>query len=362
MTATDITHDDPATSGALSPRAEVRAGDGVPSRSRRRLTGLKPTGHLQLGNLLGAIRPMVQEQYRADTITFLADLHALTVEHDPGAVRALTLDQATTLLAAGLDPDRTLLYVQSQVPEHTELHFLLECATGYGEAHRMIQFREKAATQEHVRLSLLSYPVLMAADILLHDTEEVPVGDDQRQHMELTRTVATRFNARYGPTFTVPTAVRPAVAARVMDLADPTAKMGKTSRTGGTGHGSGTIFLLDPPETIRRKVMRAVTDSHRAPRYEPEKRPGVANLLEILAACVGSSPAAMVGDFSTYGQLKRAVVEAVDGLLRPIRTRHTELARDPGYVTRVLAEGADRARDSAAGTVHRARRAIGLLA
>jgi tryptophanyl-tRNA synthetase len=328
----------------------------APTRSKRRLTGLKPTGHLQLGNLLGAIRPVVEGQYRSDTIVFLADLHALTVEHDPGAIRARTLEQATALLAAGLDPDRALLYAQSQVPEHTELHFLLECATGYGEAHRMIQFKEKAAAQEHVRLSLLSYPVLMAADVLLHDTEEVPVGDDQRQHMELTRTIALRFNARYGPTFTVPVGVAPEVAARVMDLAEPTRKMGKTDNS------TGVIFLLDPPEVIRRKVMRAVTDSHRTVGYEPESRPGVANLLTILAACVGSTPAALAGDFPSYGPLKRAVVEAVDGLLRPIRTRYAELARDPGYVNRVLAEGAERARDSAAGTVHRAKRAIGLLA
>ena len=303
----------------------------------------------------------MQSQYRAETIVFLADLHALTVTHDPTNIRSLTLEQATILLAAGLDPNRALLYVQSQVPEHTELHYLLECATGYGEAQRMIQFKEKATGQQQVRLSLLSYPVLMAADILLHDTQEVPVGDDQEQHLELARTVATRFNARYGPTFTVPRAASPGVAARVMDLAEPTAKMGKTS-----GQLTGTIFLLDPPEVIRRKVirrkvLRAVTDSANTVAYRPVEQPGVANLLEILAACVGDPPAALAAQFRSYGRLKNAVVEALDGLLRPIRSRHTELSRDPGYVRGVLAEGAERAREGAAGTVHRAKRAIGLL-
>lgn len=322
----------------------------------RRLTGLKPTGHLHLGNLIGAIRPIVATQYRAESIVFLADLHALTVPHQPAQIRAFTLEQATVLLAAGLDPDRTLLYVQSQVPEHTELHYLLECATGYGEAQRMIQFREKSAHQQQVRLSLLSYPVLMAADILLHDTQEVPVGDDQSQHLELARAVATRFNARYGNTFTVPRAVRPTVSARVMDLADPIGKMGKTSDSD-----AGTIFLLDRPEVIRRKVLRAVTDPGRTVGYDPAQRPGVANLLDILAACLGTSPTALVTEYRSYAQLKGAVAEAVEAMLRPIRLRYAELARDPGYVRRVLADGADRARERAADTVHRAKRAIGLL-
>jgi tryptophanyl-tRNA synthetase len=324
---------------------------------KRRLTGVKPTGHLHLGNLLGAIRPIVDAQYRAETIVFLADLHALTVAHVPARVRELTLEQATMLLAAGLDPDRAILYVQSQLPEHTELHFLLECATGFGEAQRMIQFKEKSATQQQqVRLSLLTYPVLMAADILLHDAEEVPVGDDQSQHLELARDVATRFNTRYGETFTVPRAVHPEVATRVMDLSNPTAKMGKT-----TSADAGTIFLLDPPDVIRRKVMRAVTDSGRGIEYDPVSRPGLANLLEILAACVDAPPAMLAADYSSYSRLKGAVAEAVEAMLRPIQLRHAELTRDPGYVRRVLVEGAERARDGAAETIHRAKRAIGLL-
>jgi tryptophanyl-tRNA synthetase len=170
----------------------------------RRLTGFKPTGHLHLGNLLGALRPLLAVQGHTDSIALIADLHAMTVEHDPERVRALTLEQATVMLAAGVDPERTPIVVQSHVPEHTELHYLLECVTGFGEAARMIQFKEKSADGGHVRLSLLTYPVLMAADILLHDTLQVPVGEDQNQHLELARTLATRFNSRYGPTFTVP--------------------------------------------------------------------------------------------------------------------------------------------------------------
>ncbi|MFD0742231.1 tryptophan--tRNA ligase [Phytohabitans flavus] len=245
--------------------------------------------------------------------------------------------------------------MQSQVPEHAELHFLLECATRYGEAHRMIQFKERSSNRGS-RLSLLTYPVLMAADILLHDTAEVPVGEDQRQHVELARDVASRFNTHYGQTFVVPRAVNPEVAARVMDLSDPTAKMSKTSGA------PGTLFLLDPPEVIERKVMRAVTDSGDTVSYEPETRPGVANLLEIIAGCTGGSPAALASGFASYGALKRAVAEAVIGTVRPVQARFAELSRDPGYVRRVLADGAEQARDVTAETVHRARRALGLIA
>jgi tryptophanyl-tRNA synthetase len=319
------------------------------------LTGFKPTGHLQLGNLLGAIRPVVAAQRQTRPVVFVADLHAMTVPHDPAELRQLTLEVAMLLLAAGVDPDRSLFYVQSQVPEHAELHYLLECATRYGEAHRMIQFKERSS-ERGVRLSLLTYPVLMAADILLHDSTEVPVGDDQRQHVELARDVANRFNTHYGQTFVVPRAVNPEVAARVMDLSDPGVKMSKTSGA------PGTLFLLDPPEVIERKVMRAVTDSGDTVSYEPETRPGVANLLDILAGCAGGSPAAHASGFTSYGALKRAVAEAVVATVRPIQVRFAELSRDPGYVRRALADGAERARDVTAETVHRARRALGLIA
>jgi tryptophanyl-tRNA synthetase len=335
----------------------------------RRLSGLTPSGHLHLGNLFGAIRPMVAAQSdadphhpahqyaadRTDTITFISDLHALTLDHDPRQLRAATVEHASLLLAAGLDPDRSVLFAQSQLREHTELHYLLECVTGYGEAHRMIQFKEKSAGGAGVRLSLLTYPVLMAADILLHDVDEVPVGEDQSQHLELTREVAVRFNTRYADTFVVPRAVLPGVAARIMDLADPTRKMSKSTS------GPGTVFLLDPPDAVRRKVMRAVTDGEREVRYDPATKPGVANLLEILAACTTGDRARLAGRFASYSALKAAVAEAVSEVLRPIQARHAELVRDPAYVRGVLADGADRVRGRAEATVRRAREAIGLI-
>jgi len=318
----------------------------------KRLTGFQPTGNLHLGNLLGAMRPLVVGQETAETIAMIVDLHAMTMEHDPRLLRARTLEVATLLLAAGVDPGRTALIAQSQVPEHTELHYLLECSTGHGEAARMIQFKEKSAAGGPVRLSLLTYPVLMAADILLHDADEVPVGDDQNQHLELTRTIATRFNARYGETFVVPEGVRPESAARIMDLAEPTRKMSKSA----AGE-AGRIGLLDPPEAIRKKISRAVTDTLGVVRHDPEHQPGVSNLLAILAECTGEQP----GAYPNYGTLKRDVTEAVDALLAPIRKRHAELADDPTYVREILAEGKTRVRPAALATVRRARHAIGLL-
>jgi len=322
----------------------------------RRLSGFKPTGSLQLGNYLGAIRPLVRTQEHTDTVVMVVDLHALTIAHEPAALRALTREVAMVLLAAGVDPRHSTLYVQSGVREHAELHYLLECTAGYGEAHRMIQFKEKSAGQRHVRLSLLTYPVLMAGDILLHDTDEVPVGEDQSQHLELTRAVATRFNARYGPTFVVPRVVNPPVAARIRDLSDPTTKMGKSHG------GPGTVFLLDPPDVIRHKVLRAVTDARSEVCHDPAGQPGVSNLLEILAACAGRSPAALAGHFRGYGELKAAVVDALVDELGPLQAAYAELAADPAEVDRLLREGAGRARIRAAATLDRAREAIGLLA
>ncbi|MFC7532087.1 tryptophan--tRNA ligase [Actinoplanes sp. GCM10030250] len=323
----------------------------APARTRR-LTGFKPTGHLHLGNLLGALRPLIAAQDAADSVALIADLHAMTVEHDPAAVRELALEQVTLMLAAGVDPSRTPIVLQSHVAQHTELHYLLECVTGFGEAARMIQFKEKSAAGGPVRLSLLTYPVLMAADILLYDIAQVPVGEDQNQHLELTRTLATRFNTRYGHTFTVPDGVRPESAARVMDLAEPTAKMGKTS-----GSGTGRIGLLDPPEVVRRIISRAVTDDVAVVRRDPERQPGITNLIDILSACTGRPPT----ETGSYGVLKREVTDAVEALLTPIQARHAELVADPGHVRRVLADSADRVRPTAAATVRRARTALGLL-
>lgn len=315
----------------------------------RRLTGIKPTGHLQLGNLIGAIQPTVHEQKETESIIMIVDLHALTVEHDPSRVRELTLEQAKVMLAAGIDPEVTTMYVQSHLPEHAQLHYLLECATGFGEARRMIQFKEKSAGPDPVRLSLLTYPVLMAADILLHDTEEVPVGEDQTQHLELARDVAYRFNTRYGQTFTVPRAVTPTVAARIMDLADPSSKMGKTNEIS-----AGVIGLLDRPDVVRRKVMRAVTDTRNLVRHDPGRQPGVSNLLEIYMACTGDQR-----DFTSYGELKAAVADAVIALLEPIQRRFAQL--ETADVMAVLRAGAGRARPRAHATLRRAMDAIGLV-
>ena len=322
----------------------------------RRLSGFKPTGHLHLGSLLGAIRPTVAGQAEHDTVILVVDLHAMTVEHHPARLRELTMEVATLLLAAGVDPARSLFYVQSHVPEHTELHYLLECVTSYGEAHRMIQFKEKAATQQQVRLSLLTYPTLMAVDILLHDVDEVPVGADQAQHVELARDVAVRFNGRYGPTFAVPKAVNPGFTARLRELSDPGAKMGKTNLDD-----AGVLYLLDPPEVIRRKVMRAVTDTGREVRYDPEHQPGVANLLDMLAGCGDATPTALAGSFGSYRELKEAVADTVVATVQPIQRRYTELKRDDGTVRTILRQGAEQAREQTQQKVREVRARLGLL-
>jgi tryptophanyl-tRNA synthetase len=345
------TTDDDATCAAAP------ADNATPAAARptRRISGFKPTGSMHLGNYLGAIRPMIADQAHGESLIFIADLHALTIDHRPADVHAATLENATLLLAAGVDPDRATLYVQSHLPETTELHYLLECATAFGEAQRMIQFKEKGAGQPHVRLSLLTYPVLMAADILQHDTHDVPVGSDQSQHVELTRDVAMRFNARYGDTFVVPRAVNPTYAARIMDLADPLTKMGKSSAVQ-----AGVVRLLDPPDAIARKVRRAVTDADGEVRFHPTAKPGVANLLAILAACTGAPDPAEL-HFDTYAELKAAVTDAVITTLAPLQVRYAELAGDPRRLRAVLADGAARARVRPRATVARAARAIGLL-
>ncbi len=321
----------------------------------RRITGFTPSGDLHLGNYLAAIRSIIDQQANTDTVVFISDLHALTLEHDPADVRRRTLEFATLLLAAGVDPAACLFLVQSHVPEHAELHYLLESTTGYGEAQRMIQFKEKGDRQQHVRLSLLTYPVLMAADILLYDTDEVPVGEDQSQHVELARDIASRFNTHYGQTFTVPRAVNPPVAGRVMDLATPGDKMSKSTST------SGSLRLLDDPNVLRRKVMRAVTDVGSEVAYDPERKPGVSNLLAILAECRGGDPSQLATTFHRYGELKEAVADAVVTTLAPVRELYAELADDPDHVRSVLRAGAERARQRAVDTVRRAKDAIGLL-
>ncbi|MFD8615144.1 tryptophan--tRNA ligase [Streptomyces sp. NPDC059631] len=327
----------------------------------RVFSGVKPTGHLTLGNYLGALRQWAEtDQHRADSLFCVVDLHALTVDHDPARVRRLSRQAATLLLAAGLDPERCTVFVQSHVDEHARLSYLLECVATDGEMRRMIQYKEKSAREQvrggSVRLSLLTYPALMAADILAYDTDEVPVGEDQTQHVELARDLAVRFNHRYGQTFTVPKATPPKVAARVMNLQDPTSKMGKSDDTG-----PGIVYLLDEPEVVRKKVMRAVTDSGQDVVHDRAARPGVTNLLEILAACAGGDPEALAAAYSSYGALKKDTAEAVVETLRPVQERHRELCADPGYLEQVLRAGAEKARTMARPTVDAAYRAIGLL-
>ena len=312
------------------------------------LSLLKPTGHLTLGNLLGALRPMGAAQSRSDCFYGIADLHALTVTHSPARLRELSAEMARLMVAVGLDG--STLFVQSRVPSHTALAYLLESTAYTGELNRMIQFKEKGRGRPQTRVSLYTYPTLMAADILLYRPEQVPVGDDQRQHVELTRDLALRFNSTYGPVFTVPELVSPPVGARVMSLADPTTKMGKSH-----DDTAGTVHLLDSPDVVRRKVLRAVTDSDvgaSAVRRDGAK-PGVTNLIEILEACGGSADG-----ITTYGVLKRTVADAVVATLEPIQKAYADL--DPAEVSVVFDRGAERCREVTEPVLAAARSAMGL--
>src|SRR3954447_19689237 len=289
------------------------------------VTGLTASGRLHIGNYVGAVRPLLDLAASGTTqaVCFVADLHAMTMEHDPGRLRDHTRELAATLLACGLGEDATL-FLQSAVPAHTELAYLLECTAAYGEMTRMIQFKEKAGRERSAaRLSLLTYPALMAADILLYRADVVPVGEDQRQHLELTRTLARRFNARYGEVFVVPSSAVPPAAARLRDLRVPTAKMGKPSAA------PGIIHLLDDPVRIAAAVRATVTDLDPSLSYDPELRPGVANLAELLGALTGPPPAVALTGLRGAGALKAAVTEALVETLRPVRRRYAEIAADP---------------------------------
>ena len=322
----------------------------------RVLSGLQPSGDLHLGNYLGAVRNWVADQERFDCFYCIVDLHALTLDISPDELRSRTEETALDLVAAGLDPLRCTLFVQSHVAEHTQLSWLLECTATMGELNRMTQFKEKSAGKDSVRVGIYTYPVLQAADILLYDAERVPVGDDQRQHLELARELAHRFNHRYGDTLVVPEAAIPAAGARVMDLQHPENKMSKSVNSP-----LGTVLMLDGPDEIRRKVKRAVTDTDGEVRYDPAAKPGLSNLLELLAAATGSTPKEVAGSYQRYGDLKVDVAEALVELLRPVRERREALAADPDAVTSLLATGADKAREVASATYRRAASAIGLL-
>ncbi|MGI9032217.1 MAG: tryptophan--tRNA ligase [Acidimicrobiales bacterium] len=324
----------------------------------RVLSGIQPTGDIHLGNYLGAIRQWAADQHSYDAFYFIADLHALTRPRDPYDLRAKTRQMALVLIAAGLDPERCTLFVQSHVAEHSQLCWLLECVASVGELRRMTQFKDKAkGGEESARAGLLTYPVLQAADVLLYDADRVPVGDEQRQHLELCRDLAVRFNHRYGETFVVPEAAAPAVGARIMDLANPGAKMSKSAESP-----KGVVMALDDPDTIERKFKRAVTDPGANVRYDLEHKPGVSNLLQILAAVTGRAPEDVAQAYDQYGPLKADAAAAVIELLRPIRERYAELADDPGFAEAVLKQGADKARAVAAATLARAQDTLGLLA
>ncbi|KZB87646.1 tryptophan--tRNA ligase [Amycolatopsis regifaucium] len=317
-----------------------------------RLSGITPSGHVHVGNHLGAIRRWADEG-GPDDLYFVSDLHAMTTSHNPAKLRSMAAEQLAVLIAAGIEPDR--VFVQSDIArELGALNWVLECTCNYGEAARMIQFKEKSKGRAGVRLSLLTYPVLMAADILLQGADEVPVGEDQRQHVELARTLAKRFNSTYGEVFTMPKAVLPPAGARIMDLSEPTRKMSKSTR-----EEAGVVFVLDEADQVRRKVKRAVTDGGSKPVYAPETRPGMANLLDVLAACVKEKPDVLADQYASYGQVKEAVAEALIEELRPVRERALALLADPGELERVRKAGAVRAAERGEHRLQSALRLIG---
>jgi tryptophanyl-tRNA synthetase len=324
----------------------------------RIFSGIQPTGRKHLGNYIGAIRQYVEGQDRGDPAIYcIVDLHATTVAYDPAELRERVFDTGALLIAAGLDPDRCVLFRQSDLGEHTELTWLLSAVTAWGDLNRMTQFKEKSAKQrELVSAGLFFYPVLMAADVLAYRAHEVPVGDDQRQHVELMREIARRFNERFGETFVIPELVIPEVGARIMDLQDPATKMSTTASTD-----AGTVFVLDEPEAIRRKIGSAVTDSGSEVVRGAEK-PGISNLIEIAAAARGVEPDAIEREFegSGYGDFKRAVGDAVVDYLAPVRERYAELRRDEAGLEGVLAAGADRAAAIATGTLADVRARMGV--
>ena len=323
----------------------------------RIFSGIQPTGAKHLGNYIGAMRQYVAMQEDGDAFFCIVDLHSITVEYDPADLRESTLSLAALLFAVGLDPERSTVFVQSHVPAHPEAAWLLGSVTSFGELRRMTQFKDKAEAQEFVSAGLFTYPVLQAADILLYQTDVVPIGEDQRQHLELSRDVAERFNARYGETLTVPQAVFAEVGARIMDLQEPEKKM---STTGGTPQG--TVLVLDPPDTIRRKFKTAVTDSGRDVVRSPDK-PGISNLVEIMAVATGSAPEEIEAryDGQGYGAFKVEVGEAVVELFEPVRRRYEELRADETELQRLLARGAEKARNASQPTLDRMYEAMGFV-
>ena len=324
----------------------------------RVLSCIQPTGSVHLGNYLGALVNWVSGQHDGDVFHGIVDLHALTITEQPGILGKSTVELAAMLFAVGLDPDVATVFVQSHIHEHTELAWIMECTVSFGELSRMTQFKDKSAKREgdFISAGLFTYPALQAADILLYDADEVPVGEDQRQHIEITRDIAIRFNHRFGDTFVLPKAVHPKAGARVMDLQDPTSKMSKSAETD-----NGIIFLLDENSVIEKKFKRAVTDSDGVVAYDRANKPGVSNLLDILSAATGTPAEKLAENYSQYGPLKKDAGDAVIALVDPIRARYLELMNDKGELARLIKIGNQRAREVAAHTLDRAHRAIGLM-
>ena len=327
----------------------------------RVFSGIQPTADsFHLGNYLGAVRQWVELQDSHDAVYCVVDLHAITLPQDPAKLRHRTRIAAAQLFGAGLDPDRSIVFVQSHVPEHTELTWVLGCLTGFGEASRMTQFKDKAARGGATQASvgLFSYPVLQAADILLYQTDQVPVGEDQRQHLELSRDLATRFNHRYGPAFTVPSAYILAGVAKITDLQEPTAKMSKSSSSP-----QGIVDILDEPDVIRRKLARAVTDTGSGIEVDETNKPGITNLLRIYSALASETVADLGSRYAGagYGQFKKDLAEVVVGALAPIRERTEKMLADEASLDRLLAHGATRAQARARPTMEAVMDRVGFL-
>ncbi|HUV57216.1 MAG TPA: tryptophan--tRNA ligase [Acidimicrobiales bacterium] len=321
----------------------------------RVFSGIQPSGTMHLGNYLGAVRQWVGAQGE-DAFYCVVDLHALTLQVEPATLREQTIETIATLIAAGLDPEVCTVFVQSHVPYHAQLNWLLECVTNYGELSRMTQFKEKSTRQEGYRVGLLTYPVLMAGDILLYSAEEVPVGDDQRQHLELARVIVERFNNRYGETFVLPQGVQPKVAARVMDLQDPTRKMSKSISSP-----LGSVNLFDDPAVITKKVMKAVTDTDGEVRFDWDAKPGLSNLLEIFSSFSGETPEMVAGRYTRYGDLKKDLAQLLVESLAPIQRRYHELVSEPRSLESIARRGAEKAAEVAEPVYRRAAAAMGLL-
>ena len=324
------------------------------------LSGIQPSGDLTLGSYLGAIKNWVERTDEFDNYYFMADMHSITVRQDPAALRRRTLEQLAQYIACGLDPEKNTLFIQSHVPAHAELGWVLNCYTMFGELSRMTQFKDKSAKNaDNINGGLFTYPALMAADILLYQPDYVPVGNDQKQHVELTRDVAERFNHIYGDVFKVPEPYIPKVGARVMSLSDPGSKMSKSDKDP-----NGSIYLMEKPEDILRKFKRAVTDSETQVRFDPEHKPGISNLLTIYCAATGKSPEEAEEAFQGqgYGVFKPAVGDAVVELLRPIREEAGRLMADKAYLEGIYKEGAERASHLAAKTLRKVYKKVGFVA